>query len=221
MQPLQQIRLKGVMPMGQAMGQATMEPDRKTAPEMAPRAPNKKQEITGGRALHALSAVVLALIMFLSTPVRADGGNMVLENSGIMYPEGFDLNTVGEVSGNVRNLTMPETGPVSFGLAAEKDTYTVLASPSWYWRQTGLSITEGEQVTVRGSKSLGKDSRLYIIAQDIKSEGTGKMITLRGKDGRPLWSGASHMPGPGNRGSAIQRGTGKGTVSGGHQKRGK
>lgn len=198
-----------------------MEPDRKTAPDMAPRAPSKNQDIACSRAFYALSASILALLMFLSTPLRADDGNMVLENSGIIYPGGFDLNTIGEVRGSVRNLTMPETGPVNFGLAAEKDTYTVLAAPAWYWRQAGLSITEGEQVTVRGSKSLGKDSRLYIIAQDIKSEGTGKMIALRGKDGRPLWSGASHMPGPGNRGSAIQRGIGKGSGSSGHQRRGK
>jgi hypothetical protein len=196
-----------------------MEPDLKTAPGMAPRAANKNQDIADGRALYALSVSVLVFLMFFSTPVRADGGNMVLENSGIIYPGGFDINTIGEVRGSVRNLTTPETGPVNFGLAAEKDTYTVLASPAWYWRQAGLSIKEGEQVTVRGSKSLGKDSRLYIIAQDIKSEGTGKIITLRGKDGRPLWSGASHMPGPGNRGSTIQRG--KGTGAGGHQKRGK
>jgi hypothetical protein len=207
------------MPMDQAMGQAMMEPDRKTAPDMASRAPSKNQNIVCSRAFYALSAIVLALLMFIPTPVRADVENIVLENSGITYPGGFDLNTVGEVRGNARNLTMPETGPVNFGLAAEKDTYTVLASPAWYWRQAGLSIKEGEQVTVRGSKSLGKDSRLYIIAQDIKSEGTGKVITLRGTDGRPLWSGASHMPGPGNRGSTIQRGKGSGSSS--HQKRGK
>ncbi len=196
-----------------------MEPDRKTAPGMAPRAPSKNQDIAGNRAFYALSASILALLMFISTPVHAESENMVLENSGIIYPDGFDLNTIGEVRGNVRNLTIPETGPVNFELAAEKDTYTVLASPAWYWRQAGLSIKEGEQVTVRGSKSLGKDSRLYIIAQDIKSEGTGKMIALRGKDGRPLWSGASHMPGPGNRGSTIQRG--KGAGASGHQRRGK
>jgi hypothetical protein len=188
---------------------------------MVQKAANKNQDVLSDRAFYVLFAIVLVILILLSTPVHADEVNMVLENSGILYPGGFDLNTIGEVKGKVRNLKVPEIGPVYFGLTAEKDTYTVLASPAWYWRQFGLGMAEGDKVTVKGSKSLGRDSNLYIIAQDIKNETTGKIITLRNEDGKPLWSNASRMSGSGSRGSTMQHGAGKGNVSGGHRKRGK
>lgn len=188
---------------------------------MVQKAANNNQDEFCDRAFHVLSVIVLIIFMFPSTPVYADEVNMVLEKSGILYPGGFDLNTLGEVRGKVRNLTVPQTGPVSFGLTAEKDIYIVLASPAWYWRQSGLGMAEGDNVSVKGSKSLGMDRNLYIIAQDIRNEATGKIITLRNEDGKPLWSNASRMSGSGSRGSAMQHGAGKAGVSGGQKKRGK
>jgi len=188
---------------------------------MVQKAANSIQDELSDRAFYVLSAIVLIIFLFALTPVYADDGNMVLEKSGILYPGGFDLNTLGEVKGKVEVLTVPQTGPVYFGLTAEKDTYIVLASPAWYWRQSGLSMAAGDKVTVKGSKSLGMDRNLYIIAQDIKNEATGKTITLRNEDGKPLWSNASRMSGSGSRGSTMQHGAGKGNVSGGQKKRGK
>jgi hypothetical protein len=188
---------------------------------MVQKAANNNQEELSDRAFHVLFFFVLLIFMFPSTPVYADEVNMVLEKSGILYPGGFDLNTLGEVRGKVRNLTVPQTGPVYFGLTAEKDTYTVLASPAWYWRQSGLGMAEGDKVTVKGSKSLGMDRNLYIIAQNIKNEATGKIITLRNEDGKPLWSNASRMSGSGSRGSPTKHGAGKVGVSGGQKKHGK
>ncbi|HEY9159737.1 MAG TPA: hypothetical protein VIS94_01445 [Desulfomonilia bacterium] len=182
---------------------------------------NNYQDTLGGRAFHVLSVIVLFMLMLASSAVYANDENKVLEKSGIVYPGGFDMNTLGEIKGRVAGLIVPQTGPVTFGLKAEKDTYMVIASPAWYWRQTGLSMSEGDNVTVRGSKSLGRDSNLYIIAQDIKIEATGQIITLRNNEGKPVWSNASRMSGSGSRGSTMQHGAGKASVSGGQRKHGK
>jgi hypothetical protein len=198
-----------------------METDRKTAPGMAQKAANNNRDGFRDRAFYALSAFALIMLMLPSAPVYADEVNMVLEKSGILYPGGFDLNTLGEIKGKVEGLIVPETGPVYFGLTAEKETYTVIASPAWFWRQSKLSMATGDIVTVKGSKSLGRDSNLYIIAQEIKNEATGKVISLRNKDGKPLWSNASRISVSGTRGSTMQHGAGNGNVSGGRQKRGK
>jgi hypothetical protein len=182
---------------------------------------NNYQDTLGDRAFYVLSAIFLIMLMLSSVPVHADEENMVLEKSGILYPGGFDTNTLGEVRGRVNVITVPQTGPVYFGLAADKDTYIVLASPAWYWRQSKPGMAAGDTVTVKGSKSLGRDSNLYIIAQDIKIESTGQIITLRNKDGKPVWSNASRMSGSGSRGSAMRHGAGKTSVSGGQKKHGK
>jgi hypothetical protein len=195
--------------------------DQRTVPAMGQQARNSDQDIKRSRVIYALLSIFSAILMLVASPAFADEGSIVLERSGIIYPGGFDLNTVGEIHGNVSALEVPDKGPVTFGLTSENDFYTVLASPAWYWRQTGLSLNEGSVVTVKGSKSLGKDSRLYIIAEDIRREGSDKVITLRSKNGKPVWSNASHMPGPGSRGSMMQHGSQRGGGPGGQQRRGK
>jgi hypothetical protein len=55
--------------------------------------------------------------------------------------------------------------------------------------QLKIKIPTGEEVRVSGSKSLGKDGRLYIVAQEIYLAGQGKTIILRNKAGTPLWNG--------------------------------
>ena len=81
--------------------------------------------------LRFLFWLLLASLLF-STKVLAEEKDMVLEASGIHYPGGYDLHTVGEVRGQVSRLTRPEKGPVRFTLVSDRATYTVLASPAWY-----------------------------------------------------------------------------------------
>jgi hypothetical protein len=182
---------------------------------------NNYEDTLGDRAFYVLSAIVLIILMLSSVPVHADDENVFLEKSGILYPGGFDMNTLGEVRGRVNVITVPQTGPVYFDLTAEKDTYIVLVSPVWFWRQSKPGMAAGDTVTVKGSKSLGRDSNLYIIAQNIIIEATGQIITLRNKEGKPVWSNASRMSGSGNRGNAMRHGAGKTSVSGGQKTHGK
>lgn len=132
---------------------------------------------------------MLVFIMLIAAhPAKAEEENTVLTQSGILYPMGYDPNTVGEVQGQVQALNRPENGPVSFQLMEGRERYIVLACPAWYWRDAGVELTEGATVIVRGSKSLGRDQKLYIVAQEIRIVASNQVLVLRKADGTPLWS---------------------------------
>jgi len=120
---------------------------------------------------------------------HAEEGDVVLQGSGVRYPGGFDPNTVGEVQGKAFGLDQPPHGPVRFRLEAGNETYTVLASSNWYWKDLKAQLPDGSNVVVRGSKSLGNDMQLYIVAQKIRLVDSGRSLVLRNEAGKPLWKG--------------------------------
>lgn len=173
-----------------------------------------------GRTRLSVSIFLFLLTAFLSPALetaQAQESDTVLEGSGIRYPGGFDPNTVGEVRGNAYGLSVPERGPVRFRLETGRETYTVLASPKWFWKDLNAELPDGAEIRVRGSKTLGQDSNLYIIAQRIRIGSSGRPMDLRGGDGSPLWRGpkAGGMGTPGGFGSPMQGGGGMGSGPGG------
>lgn len=134
--------------------------------------------------------LILYLALSLAHTVQAEERNIVLEESGIHYPGGFDPNTVGEIQGKAFNLSKPERGPVRFQLSSDRGTYVILTSPHWYWHKIQAKIAEGTTVIVLGSKSFGLDGHLYIIAQEVQIVPSGRSLLFRGKDGIPLWKGS-------------------------------
>lgn len=128
---------------------------------------------------------------------------------GGIYPGGFDPNTVGEVRGTARGVEKPELGPMRFRLESGKETYTVLVSPSWYWEDLRTEIPEGAEVSVRGSKTLGRDMGMYIIAQKIRVMSSDQAWVFRDPTGFPLWKGQGGGMGVGGgSGSPMLRGGG-------------
>src|SRR3989304_4185576 len=81
-------------------------------------------------------------------------------------------------------------GPVRFRLETGKATYTVLASPKWFWKDLNAELPDGTEIRVRGSKTLGQDSNLYIIAQQIRIGSSDRPMELRNDGGVPPWEGA-------------------------------
>jgi hypothetical protein len=136
-----------------------------------------------------LILIALFFILPSNRPAYGEEKGIILEESGIHYPGGFDLNTVGEVQGKVAHCSRPEKGPVRFQLATDRELYTVLTSPHWYWHENQVKISEGIEVSVRGSKSFGRDGKLYIVAQELRIPSSGQYFVFRGKDGTPLWKG--------------------------------
>jgi hypothetical protein len=142
--------------------------------------------------------LILLLILFSAgigpaRPLGAEERDMILD-SGIHYPGGFDFNTVGEVQGKASHFFRPEKGPVRFQLLTNYGTYTILTCPPWYWNDLPVRIPEGAEVAVRGSKSIGRDGNLYVIAQEVQMLPSGPSFLFRVKDGTPAWK-ASAGPG--------------------------
>jgi hypothetical protein len=171
-----------------------------------------------GRTRLSVPMLLFLLTAFLPTALEAahaQEGDTVLEGSGINYPGGFDPNTVGEVRGKAYGLSVPERGPVRFRLETGKETYTVLASPKWFWKDLNAELPDGAEIRVRGSKTLGRDANLYIIAQKIRIGSSGRPMDLRDGGGFPLWKGpgTGGMGAPG--GSPMRGGGGMGSGPGG------
>ena len=167
------------------------------------------------RFLLLLFCVSAFLPPALATAQTAEGGT-VLGGSGIQYPGGFDTNTVGEVRGKAYGLSVPESGPVRFRLETGRETYTVLASPQWYWKDLNVNLPDGADIQVRGSKTLGQDSNLYIIAQRIQVGSSGPSLVLRDGAGFPLWKGTgARSIGTGGFGSPMGGAGGMGSGPGG------
>lgn len=183
--------------------------------------------VNTGRGRAALSALLpgFLCVLFLFAAggtALAAGNGTVLEGSGISYPDGFDPNTVGEVRGTARGVERPERGPMRFRLESGKETYTVLVSPSWYWEDLRMGIPEGAEVSVRGSKTLGRDMGMYIIAQEIHVMPSGRAWVVRDENGSPLWKAQGGGMGVGGgSGSPMLRGGGGGKGPGGMGGRGR
>jgi hypothetical protein len=129
----------------------------------------------------------LLCFVFLFPAMAADQEG-AFEQSGIHFPGGFDLNTVGDLSGKATGLSRPVgNGPVILNIETAWEKYAVVTCPPWHWDELKIKVSVGEEIRVIGSKSLGRDGHLYVIAQEIHFVGQGKTITLRSKAGTPLW----------------------------------
>ena len=139
-------------------------------------------------------APLLLFVMFALSPTAVARAQerepeTTLPACGIRYPGGYDPNTVGVVEGRVAAFDRPERGPVSFRLEAAGENYTVFAAPAWYWEDRTIKIRNGDRVRVKGSKSMGADGDLYLVAQEISIAGAEMPIILRDVSGKPVWSG--------------------------------
>jgi hypothetical protein len=163
-------------------------------------------------------AFIISLLFFPGSVFSA--ADSVLEQSGILYPDGYDINTVGEVQGKAYSFVQPEKGPARFTLVTKSDAYTVFVAPAWYWNDYGVTIKNGQEMLVTGSKSLGKDGNLYIIAQEMHLPGVSQPLVFRGKEGLPLWKpfGSGTSQGRGGFGSSTG---GKGVSGSGGAGRGR
>ena len=176
----------------------------------------KNLQVTAQAIRPTVRIMLLILIAICVCPVNplmrisyAQDRDMILPGSGIIYPGGYDPNTVGEVQGRINGVVIPESGPVRITLITDKETYTVLASPGWFWRDMNVTNPEGMDVNVHGSKTVGIDGNLYIIAQEIKMIRSKKSLIFRSESGKALWGGRSQT------GRTNTRGGGFGPPSGG------
>ncbi|MBN1628078.1 MAG: hypothetical protein JW944_16285 [Deltaproteobacteria bacterium] len=190
--------------------QAIKEMVLRTKQEMAPLRTGRVLKRTAVRILlTVLAAVFLCPVNPFMGILHAQEKDTILSDSGIVYPGGYDLNTVGDIKGKITGIVIPESGPVQLTLNSETETYIILASPGWYWEDMNAGIEKGTEITVRGSKSLGKNGKLYIIAQEIRMTGSKKTLSFRSEKGNALWDSGSQT------GRTSSQKGGSGSSSGG------
>ncbi|MEW6719546.1 MAG: hypothetical protein AB1346_03760 [Thermodesulfobacteriota bacterium] len=170
---------------------------------------------SGAALAPLLVPALLALLLGFPSAARAAEADTVLAGSGIQYPGGFDPDTVGEVRGRISDSFIPGDGPVRFRVDTGRERYTVLASPPWYWKDVRVDLPDGSEVRVRGSKTLGKDMSLYVVAQEVELLSSGKSWVFRDGDGHPLWKGRKGVAvGSGMGGASPMRRGGGGSGGG-------
>ncbi len=155
-----------------------------------------------------LTGTLPSLIICLLLAVHAGAAEQrpAFERSGIHFPGGFDLNTLGVVTGKFLSIDRPNSsGPVIVNIQSTWEKYAAVTCPPWYWDELKITLSKEEDIRVTGSKSLGKDGVLYIVAQDITLPGQGRTVSLRDKAGKPLWSGQQHGNGGSRQGKGIRK----------------
>lgn len=103
--------------------------------------------------------------------------------------EGYDENTELTIRGTVIETVREMGGPVILRLKARAKTYRVITAPPWYLSQEAIAFSSGSEVEVVGSKYIGRDGDLYIIAREIRETASGRVVVLRDESYRPLWKG--------------------------------
>ena len=76
--------------------------------------------------------------------------------------------------GTIIDIQTPAEGPVRLVVAGERERWVVLASPAWFWKSAKPRLVPGDSVTVRGSKTLGADGTLYLVAREIRPPAPGR-----------------------------------------------
>jgi len=166
-----------------------------------------------------ISLTLIAFVMY-SREVSAFWGSDAKESaSGLNVAEGFDVNTVGTLTGKV--ITPPERSGdeqhTTMTVNADQGNVTVILGPWWYWEQQSMAISRGQDITVTGSRAIGKDGSLYIFTQRIKNNTNGETITLRSETGVPFWSRSAtgNQPGMRQQSGGDMSGRGAGYRGGG------
>lgn len=163
----------------------------------------------GIQRFYILIAVAALLLMLGGT---ADafwgfGDSRDLNRSGLDLEQGYDRNTVVNISGSVAVPPRPLAGGlIAFDLNLPGEQMVVVLGPAWYLQNDNLDWKIGDQVTVQGSLAQGKDGRTYLLTQRVSAPG-GATIELRGENGSPAWSGGlrgGHQGG--GTGGQVQRG---------------
>jgi hypothetical protein len=103
----------------------------------------------------------------------------------------YDPKTVETVHGQVTRVEhVPRAGGSRPGLVltvkADKEAVAIRCGPSWYVKQQGLEVANGDQVSVKGSRVTYAGKPVLLAAELTKGSRT---VTLREADGSPRWTG--------------------------------
>ncbi len=135
------------------------------------------------RKLGILTAIVFITSVLGTVPAHGQRGSRLYNPSTETTVQG-SVTAVNNVTGrrgwNGVHLTVQVAG----------ENYDVHVGPAAYVESKGFKFAEGDQVEVVGSKVEMKGAPA-LIAREITKD--GKVLSLRDKQGFPLWSGGRRM----------------------------
>jgi hypothetical protein len=129
---------------------------------------------------------ILFFLFILFVPLSVPAG---AESDISDIKEGYDENTELSIRGVVIESLREMRGPILIRLKFREKTYVVITAPPWYLHDANVTFQENSEVEVVGSKYIGRDGNLYIVARELRNPLTGRVITLRDSTYRPLWKG--------------------------------
>ncbi|MDE3195951.1 MAG: DNA-binding protein [Acidobacteriota bacterium] len=101
----------------------------------------------------------------------------------------YNTATETTIKGTVEEIKNPARGPMMGEHLVVKTadaTLEVALGPAQFIESKGFTFAKGDAVEITGSKvTMGQTE--YVIALEVVKD--GKTLTLRDKDGSPLWAG--------------------------------
>jgi hypothetical protein len=106
--------------------------------------------------------------------------------------EGYDENTEIRIKGVVTEILPQMRGAIIVIIKAGNREYRVVTGPKKYLLLENIEFKPKDSLLVTGSKFIGRDGCIYIIARRIKNVSSGRNLLLRDSALIPLWREGSH-----------------------------
>ena len=135
------------------------------------------------------------------------GGNE--GKSGLDFNNGYDVNTVMNVSGRVTSATRAvQNEHVFVEIKANGEIINLNIGPKSSWDKKEIPLHLNDEITAKGSRAQGKDGKTYLLVQKLTNRTNGASIVVRNERGEPAWSGQNAPSGGMQRGGGMMRGSG-------------
>jgi len=154
--------------------------------------------------MYRIIYLMAAFLIFTSLDASAFWGSEEKSDSGLDLKAGYDANTVITVSGKLLSPAS-KTGNsehTEMKIESKDGVYTVVLGPWSYWEKSGYKIENSSEISVTGSKAVGKNGEMFIFAKSLETRESG-VLNLRNNSGVPNWSRA-------NSSQSQRNGTGRG-----------
>ncbi|MBJ6750243.1 DNA-binding protein [Geomonas anaerohicana] len=140
--------------------------------------------------------------------------------SGLDFNRGYDLNTVGNVSGRVSAAPhQVENEQFIVEVQTASGTVNLSVGPGTYWQKKGIAVRVNDEISAKGARAQGQDGKNYLLTQKLVNKTTGAAVELRSDSGDPVWAmkgtGAGMRSQDGRFGAGGSGGFGGGFMRGG------
>ncbi len=145
--------------------------------------------MAGGRFIFMIMALLLNGLWLGDASAGFLGfGSDDKGKSGLDFNRGYDLNTVGSVSGRV--VTAPhqvENEQYILEVHTASGTVNLSVGPGAYWQKKGIAVRVNDEISAKGARAQGQDGKDYLLTQKLVNKTTGAAVVLRSDSGEPVW----------------------------------